>query len=130
MDDEFGPVILVALCIPIAIGVAIWVYLRARERDLTRQGMHVCSRCGVALTPSVPATMCEKCERHTRVTAWLGYHLALAIGVVLVGSALVLTATGRDYRSWGGIVLGCIGGARCLQLASRIRRHTDSGVDG
>jgi hypothetical protein len=129
MAEPFGSVILVALLAPLAVAAASVYYLWARERDLRCQAMHACSRCGVPLAANLAATMCAKCERHVRLTSLLGYHLVIAVAVLLLSIALVLSASGNAYEAWGGIVLGSIGGARALQLANRIRRHIDSGID-
>jgi hypothetical protein len=130
MNGEFGPVILVVLGVPIGIVMAAGYYHWARERDLERQSTHQCTRCGIALSASGPAIMCQKCERRTWFTSWFGYHLALAGAVTLIGAALFLSASAGGYEAWGGIVVGSVGGARVLMLAGRIRRRISSGTDG
>ena len=130
MEDDLGSVILVLLCIPVSIVVATGYYLWARERDLERQAQHRCTHCGVLLSRSVAAVMCDECERGGRLTSAVGYHLVLAMGIALIGVAVILAADGSGYASWGGIIVGSVGGARALVLAGYIKRRIASGRDG
>jgi hypothetical protein len=57
MGDPPDSVLLVGLCAPLAVVVALVYYLWARERDLRRQAVHACTRCGIPLAPQLAATM-------------------------------------------------------------------------
>jgi hypothetical protein len=111
-----------------------------RRRSRQRQAEGLCTACGTNLRPERLSDggrriwgMCERCSRRTRAFHSLGYHLFLALGLVMV--ALVGVIIVLDLRDGHGFAFSwrdlhvLLALALPFVFALFIRRHSARDLD-